>query len=161
VWGIGTAGLVLVGQVIVVFVLLSSRYGTLVKIDHSKFDESLAYNGVLLTWATILSAIMTCGIVALVVKLRRGSDLREYLGLKGATVRTILKWTGVVVLFEIAGELTQLAFGHPISPEFMFTAYRTADPVWALWLAVVVASPLAEETFFRGFLLKGWAASFL
>ena len=33
--------------------------------------------------------------------------------------------------------------------------YQTAGFPPLLWLAVVVAAPLAEETFFRGFLFKG------
>ena len=41
----------------------------------------------------------------------------------------------------------------------METAYASADPLWVLWLALVVAAPIFEETFFRGFVFKGFAAS--
>ncbi len=38
-------------------------------------------------------------------------------------------------------------------------AYESANPRWVLWLAVAVAAPIFEETFFRGFLFAGLAAS--
>jgi hypothetical protein len=41
----------------------------------------------------------------------------------------------------------------------MIETYLTAGSVALLWLAIVVAAPLAEEVLFRGFLFTGFAAS--
>ena len=39
--------------------------------------------------------------------------------------------------------------------------YETANPAWLFWGALIVAAPLFEELFFRGFLFKGLETSFL
>jgi uncharacterized protein len=46
-------------------------------------------------------------------------------------------------------------------PEFMREAYATAEPLWLFWIALVVAAPLFEEVFFRGFLFSGLESSAL
>ena len=37
--------------------------------------------------------------------------------------------------------------------------YASIGSPWILWLAVIVAAPLFEELFFRGFIIKGLAES--
>jgi hypothetical protein len=44
-------------------------------------------------------------------------------------------------------------------PEFMTKTYASIGSPWILWLAVIVAAPLFEELFFRGFVIKGLAES--
>ena len=44
-------------------------------------------------------------------------------------------------------------------PTFMTESYRTAGVLPLFWLAIVVAAPLFEELFFRGFVFAGLAAS--
>jgi membrane protease YdiL (CAAX protease family) len=69
----------------------------------------------------------------------------------------------MVVAFVLAGavDCLTIVLGRPLIPEFMSLAYTSADPVWLLWVAVVIAGPIFEELFFRGFLLAGFRASFL
>jgi uncharacterized protein len=43
----------------------------------------------------------------------------------------------------------------------MVKAYSSLASPWILWLALLVAAPLFEELFFRGFLIKGLSASAL
>jgi membrane protease YdiL (CAAX protease family) len=70
-------------------------------------------------------------------------------------------WLALLAGVLVIEDLLTIAFDRPFINEFMSVAYATANPIWMLWLAVVVAAPLFEEMFFRGFLLKGLAASFL
>lgn len=160
-WGIGIAAAILVAQIAIIFALWMARSGPFAKLDLAKGAEALAYNGVLLSWGTMMSALVACVLVSLAVRLKRGASLRDYLGLRTVAITTLLKWSGAVIGLGLASEFLQWILGRPISPEFMFTAYATADPVWALWVAVVLAAPLGEEIFFRGFLLAGWEATFL
>jgi membrane protease YdiL (CAAX protease family) len=37
----------------------------------------------------------------------------------------------------------------------MTDAYVSTRPTWLIWVALVLAAPLFEETFFRGFVFKG------
>jgi membrane protease YdiL (CAAX protease family) len=62
----------------------------------------------------------------------------------------------MVVAFVLAGavDCLTIVLGRPLIPEFMSLA-------WLLWVAVVIAGPIFEELFFRGFLLAGFRASFL
>ncbi|MFT6390051.1 MAG: membrane protease YdiL (CAAX protease family) [Cellvibrionaceae bacterium] len=39
--------------------------------------------------------------------------------------------------------------------------YRNAEPVWLLWIALIIAAPLFAEVFFIGFLLSGFSSSFM
>ncbi len=41
----------------------------------------------------------------------------------------------------------------------MGAVVRASGTLWLLLLAVLVAAPIGEELLFRGFLLRGWAAS--
>jgi membrane protease YdiL (CAAX protease family) len=49
--------------------------------------------------------------------------------------------------------------GRPLVPPFMVRAYATAGFKPLFFFAIVVAAPLVEELFFRGFLFAGLADS--
>ena len=100
-------------------------------------------------------------LIAGVVKLKKGATVGEYLPLGGVGGRTWLNWLGATAVLVVLSDLTTTALGRPVVPEFMTALYATAQPVWLLWLALVVGAPLFEETFFRGFLLAGLKASAL
>ena len=47
----------------------------------------------------------------------------------------------------------------PVVPEVMIKIYRTAEVLPLLWIAIVIAAPVFEEIFFRGFVFTGFANS--
>ena len=61
--------------------------------------------------------------------------------------------------FLLALDAITLLLGRPVVPEVMAQAYSSADPRWLFWIALVVAAPLFEEVFFRGFVYRGLAGS--
>lgn len=122
---------------------------------------STAGNGTWLSVATLLTAVVCSALVAGVVKLRKGAVLADYLGLRPVPGRSLLFWLGITVLFLVVSDMVTIALGRPVIPEYMSEVYRTAQPAWLLWIALVVGAPLFEETFFRGFMMKGLASSFL
>jgi len=88
------------------------------------------------------------------------------LGALGLVTATATKWgfypIGLIVLLCAALVGLGMLFDglrtllhRPIVPEVMVQTYQTAGIPPLLWLAVVVAAPLGEETLFRGFLFKG------
>ena len=68
----------------------------------------------------------------------------------------------VTVGLIILGNAVSWLFGRFIVTSFQLNIYSTASAAgWLplLWLAVVVATPIGEETLFRGFLFRGWLRS--
>lgn len=121
--------------------------------------ESAETNGYLLSISTVVTAFVCLGLTILVIKLKKGSDLREYLCLRTVPPVIMLKWAGILGVVIVFSELITVSLHRPIVPEFVANAYATADPVWLLWVALLVAAPLFEETFFRGFIFKGLESS--
>ena len=81
--------------------------------------------------------------------------MKEYLGLRTVPLKKLVRWCVVLLAFLVCIDLTTTFLNRPIVPNVMVNAYRTAQVLPLMWLALVVGAPLAEEIFFRGFLLKG------
>ena len=63
------------------------------------------------------------------------------------------------VALIVVGNALSWLFSRFIVTPFQTDIYRTAAAAgWLplLWLAVVVVTPIGEETLFRGFLFRGW-----
>jgi membrane protease YdiL (CAAX protease family) len=108
------------------------------------------------TWATFPICL---GLVALFAKLRRGWSIREYLALDRVPWPRYCGWLLAVLLLAAASDLLTWSLGRPLVPEVMQHAYRTAYFVPGLWAAFLIAAPIFEETFIRGFMFRGFQAS--
>lgn len=111
--------------------------------------------------ATLLTAIVCCVAIVVIVRLRKNASVPEYLGLTPVAPMTILKWIGLFVVVSLASDLGLTWLDDSTGQDFMSEIYKEAKPAWLLWLAVIVAGPLFEELLVRGFLLPGFAASFM
>jgi membrane protease YdiL (CAAX protease family) len=88
----------------------------------------------------------------------------SYLALRWPSLREILFAASATVALLVALGAVAWLLGYPVSPEFALTAVRTARDSGLLWLLLLgfcIGAPVAEEFLFRGFLFRGWAASFL
>jgi membrane protease YdiL (CAAX protease family) len=90
---------------------------------------------------------------------RSGASAVDYLALKlpsrGELIFGILSTVGLVVV----GNVLSWLLGRFIVTPFQLDIYRTATAAgWLplLWVAVVVVTPVGEESLFRGFLFRGW-----
>jgi len=129
------------------------------KVNGEEHLRSLQANGLYLSVATISSTIICSALILLFAKLRRGTTISEYLRFKPVSAAQLLKWLFLVGLFIVASDATTLVLGRPLVPKFMSEAYATAGSLPLLWLALVIAAPLFEELFFRGFLFAGLVSS--
>lgn len=121
--------------------------------------EDFPPSGLLLALATLTTAPVGLALIAWFVRLRRGATLPAYLALRMPSPGALARWlVGAAVLIAVADYLTWAA-GRPVVPEFMRTTYESAHWPPLYWLAMVVAAPLFEEVFFRGFLYRGIAVS--
>ena len=108
-----------------------------------------------------VSTPVQVGLLALASR-RGGMSAAEYLGLIWPSRSEILFGVAAVVAVIIAGNFLSWLLGHSIVTSFQTDIYRTASATgWLpwLWLAVIVLTPIGEETLFRGFLFRGWLKS--
>jgi membrane protease YdiL (CAAX protease family) len=157
IWGAVIGAIFVALQTILVIAAVGYRYGSHV----TRLDvEGLARDGGFLALSTLVTTIGCSGAVVGIIKMKKGAVIAEYLGLKKIALRDILRWVGFFAIFMIVSGLLATFLRRPES-SFMADAYSTSDPLGLFWFAVVVAAPLSEEIFFRGFLFRGLEASFL
>jgi membrane protease YdiL (CAAX protease family) len=87
-----------------------------------------------------------------------------YLGLarprRQDVVASIVALLGLMIVLEIITYLSGRASVTPFQTD-AYGAAKTAGTLWLMWLAFVVAAPVGEEVLFRGFVFRGWAASWI
>lgn len=124
------------------------------------FNE-LEFNGLALAIATIASAFVAILLIFVFVKIREGASLQAYLAFNPITKKTLLAVLGIMIIFMVMMEFLSRFLGKDIVPEFMLEATQSIGWLPLLWFAVIIAAPLVEEIFFRGFLLEGFRHSFV
>ena len=124
---------------------------------------NLGGNGVAVTLIIVVSTPVQVVLLALFAQ-RTGVSAADYLGwVWPRRSEVVFGIAAVVALIVVANAISWL-LGRAIITPFQSDIYRTADAagglslLW-LWLAVVVATPIGEETLFRGFLFRGWLQS--
>lgn len=160
VWG-AFAALALTGLVWLVFNLLT--FGIALIFLHFDWVAAgsgrLATNGLFLAVCTLVNAVIGIGLICLLIQWRGGLSIRAYLGIGKMQARHLLLWLLILALFMLTSEGIGYLLERPVVPEFMIEAYSTAAAPILLWLALIVAAPVFEETLFRGFLQGSLQAS--
>ncbi len=148
-------------QSAVALVFALSRLISNPSLDIFDMVNKLVSDGFLISIATILSAILGMAFIVLFISVRKGWRLSEYLNLRALSRRTILTLLAVFAVL-LAISLAVSNFSSKIEdPGFTVDAFNTSRWPALFGVAVVVFAPLFEETFFRGFLFKGWRESSL
>jgi membrane protease YdiL (CAAX protease family) len=160
-WGLLILGVFLGLQAAIVFWVLASTPGPLSESEFVTRYVSTAQSGYVFSLATIVTAVVGCLLIAGVIKLKKHSVLGDYLALSAVPRSVMLRWLVLLAGLIVVADVVTVHIGRPIVPEFMSEVYASAQPVWTLWVALLVAAPLFEETFFRGFLFRGFESSFL
>ena len=163
-WSIFIATSFVFIQVFVTAVYIGNVYGEDAVIDSARFDHymmEVQYNGTVISLSTISTAILCSVLVLLAIKLKKGATLKDHLGFTHVDMKTSVSWLIVIAVFIICSDLLTISMGRPIVPDFMTSVYNSIEAVWLLWLALVIAAPLFEELFVRGFIYSGLSASVL
>ena len=90
---------------------------------------------------------------------RPGGNAADYLGLIWPKRSELVVGIAATVALIVAGNVLSWLLGRFIVTPFQLDIYRTAGAAgWLplLWIAVVVVTPIGEESLFRGFLCRGW-----
>jgi CAAX protease family protein len=120
-------------------------------------------DGVAVTIVIFVSIPVQLVLLYLMVQ-RPGASAADYLGLKWPSRGELVFGTAATVALIVAGNVLSWLLGKFIVTPFQLDIYRTAAAaggLWLplLWLAVVVVTPIGEESLFRGFLFRGWLRS--
>jgi membrane protease YdiL (CAAX protease family) len=125
--------------------------------------RALGSNAVVVSATTIICVPAVVLFLALAIRFARVRFV-DYLALKPVGARTILLVLACTLAYGAVLEVLTMFAGRPLLVPFVSDLYRTSRESGTLALvliAVVVAAPITEEFLFRGFLLRGWAASWL
>jgi membrane protease YdiL (CAAX protease family) len=154
-WGLLVFTVFVLVQTGVVIVWSAFQYLIDNESDPVDLAARASFDGDLLAVATLVSAGLCGGLVVVLAWSKSGARTRESLALAPPSGATLTRWLILTAGLFVAGDALTWALGRPIVPEFMHEVIRTTTTPLLLWLAVIVAAPLFEELFFRGFLLEG------
>lgn len=161
IWGLLIIFTFVVTQVVVMGVYIGMNYGDVASSEYENLMMEIQYNGIVLS-VSMFATLLVCGLLIVgVIKLKKNSNLKHYLGLKTVDPGTFKYWLVVIICLIVASDLFTLLLGKPIVPEFIIEVYKYTDSKWMLWLAFILAAPLFEELFFRGFLFSGFSSSII
>jgi len=160
-WGLLIAAIFMVTQVSVLGGYIASNYGEASEREIASLTEQLLLNGTVISLATIATFIIGSLAIIGIIKLKKHSQISSYLGLKLPNREQTRYWLTIFISLLLFSELLSYFLDKYEAHEFMVSAYATAEPLWLLWIAMVVAAPVFEELFFRGFLLTGFQRTFL
>lgn len=123
-------------------------------LDLGEFVESLGSNGLFVASLECILTPLAVGLILLFARLRKGITVKDYLGLHKPLWKPLSLWLLVMVLYAAVYDAGTYITDRPV-PEFMLYTYNSISFKPLLWFAVIIAAPIVEELFFRGFLLKG------
>jgi hypothetical protein len=115
-------------------------------------------DGAAIVLVILVSTPVQVVLLALMAR-QRAAAAADYLGLVLPRRADVAFGVLAVVVFVIVGNMVSWLLGVNIVTAFQSDIYRTASAAGllpVLWLTVVVATPIGEETLFRGFLFRGW-----
>lgn len=121
--------------------------------DTKTYADSLGSDGFFLSVSSITTAFVGIGLIYTFI-VARGCAFKQYLSLNSVSIKAGFYWALALMVYFLAMGALSFALDRP-TPEFMVSAYTSTDNLPLLWVAIVVAAPLAEEFFFRGFLFEG------
>lgn len=160
-WGLLISVAFVLVQASVAGFFLSMTTAGLPEAERQLVYERAATDGDVLGWATIVSALICTLLTCLAIAFKRGSKVKNYLGLHAASKGQVLRWTLLFIALLIGLDVIGSLLDRPVTPEVMREMYLSTESKTLLFVATVVAAPVFEELFFRGFLMEGFSRTAL
>ena len=158
-WGLFIFVAMFVGQIGAVVLLAASRglpvdFASIQAVGHD--PQALALSVIMGLPATLLA-------VWLAIAIKKASFV-DYLALHWPSWKQLLFGAVGLILIVLVWETMSRALGREATPGFMTDLLKSGRDKGAallLLFAFSVAAPMSEEVLARGFLFRGWSASFL
>jgi hypothetical protein len=149
-----TRGWILAASVVVALAYLAAQVAGVVAVaawhaattpefDAAKWGARAEFNGVVLSVATLASALICIPLLRWLAG-RRESAPWTFLGFRPVGWRGILFACGAMGMFIAVTDPLNVWLGRPLVPPFMLEAYATAPLPALLFLAVAIAAPATE-----------------
>lgn len=125
--------------------------------------KTVAGSGTVIALSVIMGLPAVLVVLWLATKLS-GTPFSDYLALRRTARGNLLIGIFALIALVVGWDMVARAIGREVAPGFMVDVLKSAQADGALWLLVIafsVAAPVTEELMVRGFLYRGWAASFL
>ena len=163
-WGTALWGLLIfvamfVGQVGAILLLIVMRG---LPLDMASI-QSVGREPQALALSVIMGLPATLAAVWLAIRIKKAS-FADYLALRWPSWRQLLLGAAGLILTVLAWEVVSRSLGREATPGFMADLLKSGRDKGAallLLFAFSVAAPMSEEVLARGFLFRGWSASFL
>jgi uncharacterized protein len=126
-----------------------------------EFIQQFAECGWVLAATTWACLPFTIGAIYFFVRLRKRWTLREYLGWEPVPFRQACLWLTAVAAFLSASEFCSWWLELSNESNWMKNIGETAGWLPLVWATMLIAAPVFEECFFRGFFFRGLQASLL
>ncbi len=156
-WSLAIFAMYTVTQILSAAVYGALRYGGNFENELSK----LVHDGNLLAFSAFLSLVIAGLLILLAIKLKNNASFSHYLGLKTPSFSDTKNWLIILVFFIIISDVITNLLGKPIVPDVVVSAYNNTNNKWAFFAVIIIAAPIFEELFFRGFFLSGLKNSFV
>jgi membrane protease YdiL (CAAX protease family) len=159
-WG----GLAFIAMSIAQLIAILMAYGLYASGEFS--EEALAAftrNGGVVAGSVLLGLPATLLVLWLATRLA-GRSFASYLALRWPHRTEIAFGLGAAAALLVALDAIAWLAGYPLSPDFALDSVRTARDSGLIWLVLLgfcIGAPVAEEFIFRGFVFRGWSATFL
>jgi hypothetical protein len=158
-WGLFIFAAMFVGQLAVVGWFMLRQPGQL------DIADAIRVLGGGLTISLSVITGLPAVLAALWVPIRLSrTPFAEYLALRWTSWQNLVIGIVAMVAVVMGWDMVSRLTGREVTPGFMGDVLQSARADGALWLLViafVVAAPITEEFFARGFLYRGWSESFL
>jgi membrane protease YdiL (CAAX protease family) len=159
-WGVAILAATLAAQIGAIVVVLI----VWAQIDSASVPTSshaATSNAIVLSAVTLAALPVTLLIIGLATRFAR-VRFADYVALKPVDGAAIRLWLACTLAYLVMVDVLGYVSGRGLSVPFVMELYasaRASGTMVLMLLAVVVAAPISEELLFRGFLLRGWAAS--
>ncbi|MBY0379572.1 MAG: CPBP family intramembrane metalloprotease [Burkholderiales bacterium] len=129
--------------------------------DNKEAMASIQHNGMAVSFALFGASVLCSLILFYAIKLKKFSNLKDYLALNKISLNKLKYWILIAIMCVLMFDCINYVLGIPIVPEYFRELQIARNNMWLLFVAAVIAAPIFEEIFFRGFLFYGLSRTYI